>query len=117
MKRMNHFLSIKLILFFNYSLSESELKTDVKYASPGDYYKSKFTQELRSMLDLSLYNACKSDGSAGISCDGFSLGDNCLRHFLWCRDDFKINCARGLPSNNEVFCGNKRKESNILKTD
>ena len=102
---MDFRLFILVILFSKPSISE----TDVKYASPGDYYKLKYSPDLRWMLDLSLYNKCKSDGSPGITCEGFSLGDDCLRDFLWCRDDFKLTCARGLPSNNEVFCGNRRK--------
>ena len=80
----------------------------VEYASPRDYYKSKFTPDLRGMLDFSLYNRWKSDGSPGITCEWFSLGKNCLRDLLWCRVDFKVPCARGLSSNNEVLYGNRR---------
>ena len=88
-----------LFVLLNLAIVSSNLNLstkNVEYASPGDYYKSKFTPDLRWMLDLSLYNRCKSDGSPGITCEGFSFGDNCLRDLLWCRDDFKVPCARGL---------------------
>lgn len=72
-----------------------------------EYYRLKFSPDLQWMLDLALYNRCKSDFSPGITCEGFILGDHCLRDFLWCRDDFKVTCARGLPSNHDVLCGNR----------
>ena len=86
---MDFLLFILVILFSKPSISE----TDVKYASPGDFYKAKYSPDLRWMLDLSLYNKCKSDGSPGITCEGFSLSDDCLRDFLWCREDFTLTCA------------------------
>ena len=45
----------------------------------------------------------------GTTCPGFSLGDNCLRDFLWCRSDFTVSCGpQGLLSNNELLCSNKK---------
>ena len=94
------FLLLILAILFSKTIISG---TDVKYPLAGDFYKSKFSPELRWMLDLSLYNKCKSDGSPVITCEGFSLGDDCLR------EDFTLTCARGLPSDNEVFCGHRRK--------
>ena len=90
----------------HWSLSDESMKPSTSLT---EFYRSQFSSELQRMLDLSLYNRCMSStGSPGITCEGFLLGDSCLRDFLWCRDDFKVNCARGLASNNDVFCGNRR---------
>ena len=45
----------------------------------------------------------------GVTCPGFHLGDECLQLYLWCREDFSVQCGpHGLRSNNQLFCSNKK---------
>ena len=57
-------------------------------------------------LDVTIRQACESDTSTGVSCDGYSYGDACLDLFLWCRDDFVVRCSQGLKSDDRLFCAN-----------
>ena len=72
--------------------------------------RARLTPGLAALLNTSTFLPCTSTtGSRGVTCQGFTLGDGCLRHFLWCRKDFTVSCGdHGLVSNNELFCGNKR---------
>ena len=97
----------------NYRFISIIFTTGFPFAIPDDpieEFRARLTPSLQAMLNTSSYRACRSStGSRGVTCPGFSLGDGCLRHFLWCREDFTVSCGdHGLTSNNDLFCGNKR---------
>ena len=64
---------------------------------------SKISKAELEKLDVRFRQACVSDTSPGVSCDGYSYGDTCLDLFLWCRDDFLVRCSHGLKSDDQLF--------------
>ena len=63
-----------------------------------NYEHSEIQKAELKKLDVKIRQACVSDTSPGVTCDGYSYGDACLDLFLWCRDDFVVRCSHGLKS-------------------
>ena len=59
---------------------------------------SKISEAEIEKPDFRFRQACVSSMSPGVSCDGYSNGDECLDLFLWCRDDYVVRCSHGLKS-------------------
>ena len=64
---------------------------------------SKISKAELEKLDVRFRQSCLSDMSPGVSCDGYSYGDECLDLFLWCRDEFKVRYSHGLRSDDQLL--------------
>ena len=67
---------------------------------------SKISNADLEKLDVRVCQACVSDMSPGVSCDGYSYGDECLDLFLWCRDEFVVRCSHELRSDDQLLWAN-----------
>ena len=102
------FLLFPLLLLTASILPAERTEEEEVEGSEDSSYRQRLSPALQAMLNTSSFTTCRSStGSKGLSCPGFSLGDDCLRDFLWCRPDLTVVCGpHGLTSNNDLFCGN-----------
>ena len=92
-------LLLVILININNALNQTRISSE-------NYDYSKISEAELEKLDVSFRQACVSDMSPGVSCDGYSYGDECLDLFLWCRDDYVVRCSHGLKSDDQLFCAN-----------
>ena len=87
-----------LVIFININNALNQ----TRISSENDEH-SKISKAELEKLDVIFRQACASDMSPGVSCDGYSYGDECLDLFLWCRDEFVVRCSHGLRSDDQLL--------------